>query len=59
VDHAPMRMALFDDEAVALPMIDPAPHEGDGFMMLEVRNPGMTEGFQALFDRLWDEGEKI
>jgi len=55
----PMRMAVFDVESVALPMNDPAPHEGDGFMMLEVRNPEMSLGFQMLFDKLWEEGKDL
>lgn len=55
----PMRLAVFDEEAVALPMNDPAPHEGDGFMMLEVRNPEMSAGFQALFEKLWVEAEEF
>lgn len=59
VKAVPMRMAVFDIESVALPMNDPAPHEGDGFMMLEVRNPEMSLGFHMLFEKLWKEGREL
>ena len=48
VPAAPMRLAVFDEEAVVLPMDDPAPLEGDGFMMLEVRNHDMSRGFRGI-----------
>ena len=59
IDEMPMRLAIFDEEAVALPMSDPNPHEGDGFMMLEVRNHEMSRSFQALFETFWAAGEEF
>jgi hypothetical protein len=55
IPDTPMRMAVFDEEAVVLPMNDPAPLEGDGFMMLEVRNHELSRGFRGFFDRLWGD----
>ena len=55
IPETPMRMAVFDEEAVVLPMNDPAPLEGDGFMMLEVRNHDLSRGFRGFFDRLWSD----
>jgi sugar-specific transcriptional regulator TrmB len=57
--QAPMRLAVFDEEAVVLPMDDPAPLEGDGFMMLEVRNNDLSRGFRGFFDRLWSDSEAL
>jgi sugar-specific transcriptional regulator TrmB len=59
IPETPMRMAVFDEEAVVLPMNDPAPLEGDGFMMLEVRNHDLSRGFRGFFDHLWREAEEF
>jgi len=56
---SPIRMAIFDGEVLILPMNDPTPHEGDGFMMLEVRNPSLSEGFVELFDSLWESAQPV
>ena len=59
VDETPMRLAIFDGETTALPMTDPDPHEGDGFMMLEVRNREMSQSFQMLFETFWVAGQEL
>jgi sugar-specific transcriptional regulator TrmB len=59
IRETPMRMAIFDEEAVVLPMNDPAPLEGDGFMMLEVRNHDLSRGFRGFFARLWRDSSEI
>lgn len=59
IEETPMRMAIFDEEAVVLPMNDPAPLEGDGFMMLEVRNHDLSRGFRGFFDRLWRDSKPV
>jgi sugar-specific transcriptional regulator TrmB len=59
IPETPMRMAVFDEEAVVLPMNDPAPLEGDGFMMLEVRNHDLSRGFRGFFDHLWREASEF
>ena len=59
VDETPMRLAVFDGETTALPMTDPDPHEGDGFMMLEVRNREMSQSFQTLFETFWAAARKL
>ena len=59
IPDTPMRMAVFDEEAVVLPMNDPAPLEGDGFMMLEVRNHELSRGFRGFFDRLWLDSTEL
>ena len=59
VVETPMRLAVFDGETTALPMNDPDPHEGDGFMMLEVRNRDMSRSFQALFETFWAAGREL
>jgi len=59
IDATPMRLAVFDEEAVVLPMNDPAPLEGDGFMMLEVRNHELSRGFRGFFDRLWQDATEL
>jgi sugar-specific transcriptional regulator TrmB len=55
----PLRVAIFDGEVLILPMSDPTPHEGDGFMMLEVRNPQLSQGFLELFEGMWTAGQPI
>ena len=59
VDESPMRLAIFDGQTTALPMNDPDPHEGDGFMMLEVRNREMSRSFLALFETFWTAGQEL
>ena len=59
IGETPMRLAVFDEEAVVLPMNDPAPLEGDGFMMLEVRNHDLSRGFRGFFDQLWSEATPV
>lgn len=59
ITETPMRMAIFDEDAVVLPMNDPAPMEGDGFMMLEVRNHDLSRGFRGFFDRLWSDSKAV
>lgn len=59
IGETPMRLAIFDEEAVVLPMNDPAPLEGDGFMMLEVRNHDLSRGFRGFFRRLWEDSEAL
>ena len=57
--HVPMRMAIFDHKITALPMVDPQPGEGDGFIMLEIRNQSLSEGFVNMFDLLWNAAEAL
>lgn len=59
VEEVPTRMAVFDQRILALPMSDPAPRHGDGFMMLEVRNPQLAESFAGIFDILWERGREV
>jgi sugar-specific transcriptional regulator TrmB len=59
IDEMPMRLAIFDEEAIALLMSEPTPHAGDGFIMLEVRNGEMSRGFQSLFETFWATGEEF
>jgi hypothetical protein len=59
VDETTIRLAVFDGETTALPMNDPDPHEGDGFMMLEVRNREMSQSFQLLFETFWAAGQEL
>jgi sugar-specific transcriptional regulator TrmB len=51
--HVPMRMAMFDRRILVLPMNDPSAQTGDGFTMLEVRNPELCHSFEEIFDLLW------
>jgi HTH-type transcriptional regulator, sugar sensing transcriptional regulator len=59
VTKVPTRMAVFDKKIVAMPMSDPVPHHGDGFMMLEVRNGELAESFAKIYDLLWKQGRKF
>jgi hypothetical protein len=42
-----------------LPMNDPVAEQGDGFMMLEVRNPDLCASFLEIFDMLWATGKRM
>jgi sugar-specific transcriptional regulator TrmB len=53
IEEVPMRLALFDSKITTMPMLDPAPAEGDGFIMLEIRNESLTRGMTKVFDMLW------
>ncbi len=59
IESVPTRMAVFDQRIVTLPMSDPAPHHGDGFMMLEVRNSELAKSFGQIYDLLWSQGRKF
>jgi sugar-specific transcriptional regulator TrmB len=59
IEKLPMRMAIFDNKITALPMVDPQPGEGDGFIMLEIRNQSLSEGFTNMFDMLWENARKF
>jgi sugar-specific transcriptional regulator TrmB len=59
IAEVPMRMGIFDHKILILPMDDPSAEQGDGFMMLEVRNPSLSESFVEVFDMLWKKGRKI
>lgn len=52
----PTRMAVFDQKIVALPMSDLVPYQGDGLMMLEVRNRELAQSFAKIYDLLWQQG---
>lgn len=56
LDHVPMRMGVFDQKILVLPMDDPAVEQGDPFMMLEVRNPELSRSFLEIYDLLWKTG---
>ena len=55
----PMRMVIFDRHITGLPMVDPLPTEGDGFIMLEIRNQSFSEGFYEIFDALWEKASPL
>jgi sugar-specific transcriptional regulator TrmB len=57
--HVPMRMGVFDARILVLPMNDPVAEQGDGFMMLEVRNPDLCASFLEIFDMLWATGKRM
>jgi len=57
--QVPMRMAIFDQKITTLPMIDPQPGEGDGFIMLEVRNQSLSAGFVGMFEMMWSAAKKV
>lgn len=57
--HVPMRMGIFDHKILVLPMNDPVAAQGDGFMMLEVRNPGLCDSFVEIFDMLWNAAKRV
>ena len=50
-------MGIFDHKILVLPMNDPSAEQGDGFMMLEVRNPDLSRSFVSIFDMLWKKGK--
>jgi sugar-specific transcriptional regulator TrmB len=56
---APMRMAIFDEKITILPMLDPAAGQGDGFVMLEIRNHGLSESFTAIHEMLWSQAKRF
>ncbi len=53
ISHVPMRMGIFDEQILVLPMNDPSAETGDGFTMLEIRNPGLCASFEEIYDMLW------
>jgi sugar-specific transcriptional regulator TrmB len=55
IAEVPMRLGLFDGKITTMPMLDPAPTEGDGFVMLEVRNESLTRGMIRIYELLWDK----
>jgi sugar-specific transcriptional regulator TrmB len=57
IHHVPMRMGVFDKRITILPMLDPAAGQGDGFVMLEVRNHGLSESFLDIYEMLWKTAE--
>jgi len=57
--EVPMRMVIFDDRITGLPMVDPRPAEGDGFIMIEIRNESLSRGFSSIFDMLWGQAAPI
>lgn len=57
IDHVPMRMGVFDKRITILPMLDPAAGQGDGFVMLEVRNHGLSESFLDIYEMLWNQAK--
>jgi sugar-specific transcriptional regulator TrmB len=59
VTHVPMRMGIFDRQILVLPMSDPNPERGEGFTMLEVRNPGLCESFVEIFELLWERARPL
>lgn len=59
IPRVPMRMGIFDSKITILPMIDPVAGQGDGFVMLEVRNHGLSEGFLEVFEMLWKQAKKF
>jgi len=59
VTQVPMRMGIFDHKILVLPMNDPAAEQGDGFMMLEVRNPDLSRSFVTIYDMLWKKGKAL
>lgn len=59
LDEVPSRMAVFDERILALPMNDPVPEQGDGFMMLEVRNADLSRSFRKIFRMLWSQGREL
>jgi hypothetical protein len=52
-------MGVFDKKITILPMLDPAAGQGDGFVMLEVRNHGLSESFLDIYEMLWKSAEKF
>lgn len=57
--HVPMRMGVFDSRILVLPMSDPVAEQGDGFMMLEVRNPDLCSSFLEIYDMLWKTAKRV
>jgi len=57
IDHVPMRMGVFDRKITILPMLDPAAGQGDGFVMLEIRNHGLSESFLWIYEMLWESAK--
>jgi len=57
--QVPMRMVIFDRRITGLPMVDPLPTEGDGFIMLEIRNQSFSDGFCEIFDALWEKAAPL
>ena len=57
--EVPMRMVIFDDRITGLPMVDPRPAEGDGFIMVEIRNELLSRGFSSIFEMLWKNATRI
>lgn len=54
----PLRMGIFDGRVSILPMQDSA-RKTKGFMMLEVRNEGLSEGLTGMFDLLWKSAKPL
>lgn len=54
----PLRMGIFDGRVSILPMQDSA-KKTKGFMMLEVRNEGLSEGLTGMFDLLWKTAKPL
>jgi len=57
--EVPMRMAIFDKKITTLPMVDPQPGEGDGFIMLEIRNQSLSQGFLKMFRMMWATADPL
>jgi len=57
--EVPMRMVIFDDRITGLPMVDLRPAEGDGFIMIEIRNESLSRGFSSIFSMLWEQAAPI
>ncbi len=57
IDKVPMRLGIFDNKITILPMVDPAAGQGDGFVMLEIRNTGLSESFRNVYELLWALGK--
>lgn len=56
--EVPLRMGIFDGRVSILPMQDSA-KKAKTFMMLEVRNEGLSEGLIGVFDLLWNSAKKL
>jgi sugar-specific transcriptional regulator TrmB len=58
IDHAPLRLAVFDRRYVLLPMRE-AGEEREGSTMLEVRNEGLAEGLLEVLDAAWAKARPV
>ena len=57
--EVPTRMAMFDGTVTTLPMHDTPTVQGDGFIMLEIRNQNLTGGMTKMFEILWERATEL